>query len=146
MRHHNDRIQSRDTPSEICGGQSGTGDRFLFEFFGFAYQSPFLHCLSPPLSSGPDQFFHLIVVHSPPSSMSGVIPPLPQYAFMAWCSVKAQGQLYLYIYLYLSQCLTKQHAVKTYWGSGGIAPRILLTSTLDGGEWSALRPGRFTPR
>jgi len=26
--------------------------------------------------------------------MSGVIPPLPQYAFIAWCSVKAQGQLY----------------------------------------------------
>jgi hypothetical protein len=24
--------------------------------------------------------------------MSGTIPPLPQYAFMAWCSVKAQGQ------------------------------------------------------
>jgi len=28
--------------------------------------------------------------------MSGAIPPLPQYVFMAWCSVKAQGQLYLY--------------------------------------------------
>jgi hypothetical protein len=27
--------------------------------------------------------------------MSGAIPPLSQYAFMAWCSVKAQGQLYL---------------------------------------------------
>jgi hypothetical protein len=27
--------------------------------------------------------------------MSGATPPLPQYAFMAWCSVKAQGQLYL---------------------------------------------------
>jgi len=27
--------------------------------------------------------------------MSGAVPPLPQYAFMAWCSVKAQGQLYL---------------------------------------------------
>jgi Na+-transporting methylmalonyl-CoA/oxaloacetate decarboxylase gamma subunit len=25
--------------------------------------------------------------------MSGAVPPLPQYAFMAWCSVKAQGQL-----------------------------------------------------
>jgi hypothetical protein len=40
--------------------------------------------------------------HSPSSSagdqrMSGSIPPLPQYAFTAWCSVKAQGQLYLYI-------------------------------------------------
>jgi len=32
--------------------------------------------------------------------MSGAIPPLPQYAFMAWRSVtkkKAQGQLYLYL-------------------------------------------------
>jgi len=26
--------------------------------------------------------------------MSGAIPPLPQHVFMAWCSVKAQGQLY----------------------------------------------------
>jgi hypothetical protein len=35
--------------------------------------------------------------------MSGAIPPLPQYPFMAWCSVKAQGQLYLYLYV---QCIT----------------------------------------
>jgi len=28
--------------------------------------------------------------------MSGVIPPLPQYTFVVWCLVKAQGQLYLY--------------------------------------------------
>jgi len=27
--------------------------------------------------------------------MSGAIPPLPQYAFMAWSSVKSQGYLYL---------------------------------------------------
>jgi hypothetical protein len=31
--------------------------------------------------------------------MGGATPPLPQYAFVAWCSVKAQGQLYLYLYL-----------------------------------------------
>jgi hypothetical protein len=31
--------------------------------------------------------------------MSGAIPPLPQYAFMAWCLVKAQGKLYLYLVL-----------------------------------------------
>jgi hypothetical protein len=30
--------------------------------------------------------------------MDAAIPPLPQYAFMAWCLVKAQG-LYLYLYL-----------------------------------------------
>jgi hypothetical protein len=35
--------------------------------------------------------------------------------------------------------------MKAYWGSGGIAPRT-LTSAIDGGEWSASRPGRFTPR
>jgi hypothetical protein len=32
--------------------------------------------------------------------MRGAIPPLPQYAFTAWCSVKAQGQLYLYLLQY----------------------------------------------
>jgi hypothetical protein len=45
--------------------------------------------------------------------MRGAIPPLPQYAFMALCSVKAQGQLYLLplplaakksIALWVSQC------------------------------------------
>jgi len=30
--------------------------------------------------------------------MSVAIPPLPQYAFMAWCLVKAQGQLYLLLF------------------------------------------------
>jgi hypothetical protein len=27
--------------------------------------------------------------------MREAIPPLPQYAFMAWCLVKEQGQFYL---------------------------------------------------
>jgi hypothetical protein len=31
--------------------------------------------------------------------MRGAMPPLPQYAFVAWYSVKAQGQLYLYLYV-----------------------------------------------
>jgi hypothetical protein len=45
----------------------------------------------------------------------------------------------------LSLCLTKHHAMKTHWGSGGIAPRILdLGTRWD--EWSDSRPGRFTPR
>jgi hypothetical protein len=30
--------------------------------------------------------------------MRGTILPLPQYAFMTWCSVKAQGEIYLYFY------------------------------------------------
>jgi len=29
--------------------------------------------------------------------MSGATPPLTHYALTAWCSVKAQGQLYLYL-------------------------------------------------
>jgi hypothetical protein len=35
--------------------------------------------------------------------------------------------------------------MKAYWRSGHIAPHI-LTSVLDGGEWSALCPSHFTPR
>jgi hypothetical protein len=31
--------------------------------------------------------------------MRGAIPPLPHCAFMAWCSVKAQGRPYLYLTL-----------------------------------------------
>jgi len=38
---------------------------------------------------------HIVVL----SRMSGAIPPLLQYAFMAWCSVKAQGEIYLFFYL-----------------------------------------------
>jgi hypothetical protein len=34
--------------------------------------------------------------------------------------------------------------MEAYRGSGGISLPF-LTSPLDGGEWSALRPGRFTP-
>jgi hypothetical protein len=48
--------------------------------------------------------------------MSGAIPPLPQYAFMAWCSVKkeAQGQLYLYLYLlYCFNCKPREMKVET---------------------------------
>jgi hypothetical protein len=43
--------------------------------------------------------------------MSGAIPPLSQYAFMAWCSVKAQGQLYFYLDLY------KRDAYLTFLGT-----------------------------
>jgi hypothetical protein len=47
--------------------------------------------------------------------MSGAIPPLPQYAFMAWCSVEAQGQLYLYLYLlYMNYLLIKMNDGVSY--------------------------------
>jgi hypothetical protein len=35
------------------------------------------------------------------------------------------------------------HAMKEYRESRGIAP-LILTLALEGGEWSASRPGRFT--
>jgi hypothetical protein len=44
----------------------------------------------------------------------------------------------------VSLCLTKHLAMKPHWGSGGIAPRNLDLGTRRG-EWSASRPGRFTP-
>jgi hypothetical protein len=36
--------------------------------------------------------------------------------------------------------------MKAYWGSGSIAPRVVRPRALDGGEWSASRTSRFTPR
>jgi hypothetical protein len=43
--------------------------------------------------------------------MIGAIPPLPQYVFMAWCSVKAQGWLYLSPFTNLQAALD----VNPYW-------------------------------
>jgi hypothetical protein len=43
----------------------------------------------------------------------------------------------------MSLCLTKHHAMKTYWE---VEVYAFLTLALDGDEWSASRPGRFTPR
>jgi hypothetical protein len=37
--------------------------------------------------------------------MSGAILPLPQYAFMAWCSVTAQGQLDVFPFIYMCVCV-----------------------------------------
>jgi len=54
--------------------------------------------------------------------MSESVAPLPQYALMAWCLVKAQGKLHLYLY----------HAMKTYWGSGGTLHSFFDLST---SEW-----------
>jgi hypothetical protein len=50
--------------------------------------------------------------------MSGAIHPLPQYAFMALCSVKARGQLYLYTGWEVSGQLhapVAQHPGKSPW-------------------------------
>jgi hypothetical protein len=42
--------------------------------------------------------------------------------------------------------LTQHHAMKAYWESGVNSSTHSSTSALDGGEWSASRPGLFTPR
>jgi hypothetical protein len=39
-------------------------------------------------------------------------------------------------------CLIEHQAMKTYWGSGGVAPRILNLGTRW--RWSASLSGRFT--
>jgi hypothetical protein len=53
---------------------------------------------------------------------------------------------YIKIKVNLSLCLINQALChQDIWGSGGIAPPF-LTSSLDGGVWSASRPGRFTLR
>jgi hypothetical protein len=46
------------------------------------------------------------------------------------------------LFNFLLYILYRHEAV---WGNGGIALPFLM-SALDGGEWSASRPGRFTPR
>jgi hypothetical protein len=45
--------------------------------------------------------------------MGGAIPPFPQYAFMASCSVKAQGQLYFHLY-YMRLCSLSLISWKLY--------------------------------
>jgi hypothetical protein len=44
----------------------------------------------------------------------------------------------------LSLGLTKHHSIKTY-GEVEVQLYAFFTSALDGGEWLASRPGRFTP-
>jgi len=44
----------------------------------------------------------------------------------------------------LCSFLTEHHAMKEYWG-GELEFHTFSTSALEGDEWSASRPGRFTP-
>jgi hypothetical protein len=39
--------------------------------------------------------------------------------------LRIQNMVKVKVKVKLSLCLTKHHAMKTYWGSGGIAPHIL---------------------
>jgi len=63
----------------------------------------------------------------------------------AWISYAPASVTGSMVKVKLSCALTEHHAMKAYWGSGVKTPR-LLTSVLDGVEWSASIPGRFTPR
>jgi len=47
----------------------------------------------------------------PRPRMHGIIPLLPHYAFMALCSVTAQGQVYLYVELnyFVQVCQAQQY-------------------------------------
>jgi hypothetical protein len=45
----------------------------------------------------------------------------------------------------LSLCLTKHHAMKAYWEWRYSSIHSFI-SALEGGEWSASRPDRLTPR
>jgi hypothetical protein len=47
--------------------------------------------------------------------MSGAIPSFPRYAFMAWCSVKAQRQLYLYLTTTTASATTTTKGLSHYY-------------------------------
>jgi hypothetical protein len=63
-----------------------------------------------------------------------------EYIFMAWCIIKKEIGKNFHFYLALvkvkvrfSPCfyLTEHHGMKAYWGSEGIAPRILNLGTTE---------------
>jgi hypothetical protein len=55
--------------------------------------------------------------------MGGAIPPLPQYAFMAWCLFKEQGQLYFYLY-HRVQTGSESHPASYPMGTRGYSPGV----------------------
>jgi len=60
--------------------------------------------------------------------MRGAVPPLPQYAIMAWCSVKSRGQLYLTA-SYPVPAVHKVRPVDRFWPWNGKEPtRKVVTS------------------
>jgi hypothetical protein len=54
--------------------------------------------------------------------MNGAIPLIPQYAFMAWCSVKTQEQLFV-----LVNIVTSTECIKELSCSMSIAVNLLIT-------------------
>jgi hypothetical protein len=55
---------------------------------------------------------------------------------------KWEGVVKVKVKAKFSLCFTKHHAVKTYWGSGGIVPRILDLGSWEGVDWIYLSQDR----
>jgi hypothetical protein len=70
--------------------------------------------------------------------MSGAILPLTLYAYVGWCSVKAQGQLYLYLF----KSLLNIWAIKSKrWAehiAGMVKIRDVYTILVGNPEWKIL--------
>jgi hypothetical protein len=66
------------------------------------------------------------------------LPPLTQLPVTILLEVKVKGKS-------CCPCALTEHNIKAYYGVE-VSLHAFLTSALDGGEWSASRPGRFTPR
>jgi hypothetical protein len=52
-----------------------------------------------------------------------------QHTIIIWRNLINHAKMWPKVKVKLSLCLTKHQAMKTYWGSGGIAPRILDLGT-----------------
>jgi hypothetical protein len=63
--------------------------------------------------------------------MRGAIPPLPHYAFMAWCPVAAQGQLYLYRKTKDSELNGSKHSLNLIFLNSTLTYYLLLTKILE---------------
>jgi hypothetical protein len=73
---------------------------------------------------------------------------LTHYKLITFVNPHKEVKLFLCLTKYYTikkQFLIKRHAMKTY-GEWRYSSTHFLTSALDGGEWSASRPGRFTPK
>jgi hypothetical protein len=75
-------------------------------------------------------------------TISGAIPPLPPYAIMAWCSVKAQGKLYLLLWLFT---LTSRKSARLYGlvTCDSIVTAIIQIPALYKVRWIVTREGHL---
>jgi hypothetical protein len=131
--HPEVQIQSQGSPCGTCDGQIDSEAGFSQEYFRF---SPLI-----------DLFW----THLPWRSSSEAEARTARdsnsflHSFPQWTPKTASHMLFRALRkVTVPQehgALTEHHAMKAYWGVEDTALRIVL-----GGEWSASRPGRFTPR